>query len=155
MGLKEDATEKRMKEGGVWGKGIGSKCQMGSWRITLGLVIMPRRAQRQAAMWMNDHTYLPCLSLLLFPILRLCLSLSHAHTQAATPRAPTAISGPLHEINWPPTKDSKSQITSGEKWAIAIIVTECVEDLFKYVIPKHGLSPRAPRIVGYLLTITN
>lgn len=53
---------------------------------------------------------------------------------------------PLHEINWPPTKDSKSQITSGEKSAIAIIVTECVEKLFKYVIPKHGPGPRAPEL---------
>lgn len=89
---------------------------------------------------MNERSHLPapCLSLSRSPF----LSLSHTHS--ITPCAASAISAPLHEINWPPTKDSKSQITSGEKSAIAIIVTECVENLFKHVIPKHGLSPRAP-----------
>lgn len=83
----------------------------------------------------RSHLPAPCLSL------SCSLFLSLAHTQTP-PRAASAISAPLHEINWPPTKDSKSHITSGEKSAFAIIVTECVENQFKYVIPKHGLSLR-------------
>lgn len=104
----------------------------------------------------NERSHLPALFVpFAISLFSVSVSLSRTDTRAATPHAPTAISGPLHEINWPPTKDSTSQITSGEKWAIAIIVTECVEDLFKYVIPKHGLGLCAPRIVGYLLTIMN
>lgn len=160
-GVKESShwevdKERRMEEVGMRGergKGTGSKCQAKSWMITQGLVIMPRRAQRQAAVvWMSDHTYLPpvCPS----PALPFCLCRFLTRTHS-TPCAASVISGPLHEINWPPTKDSKSQITSSEKWAIAITVTEYVENLFKYVIPKHGLSQRAPWIARYLLTIMN
>lgn len=84
---------------------------------------------------MNERSHLaaPCLCLSRHPILSLAL-----------PITPCAISGPLREINWPPTKEGKSGIPPGEKGAIAIIVTECVEDPFKYVIPNHGLHPRAP-----------
>lgn len=88
----------------------------------------------------NERSHLPAPCLSLYCSLFLALS----NTHSITPRAASAISAPLHEINWPPTNDSKSQITSGEKSAIAIIVTECVENLFKYVIPKHDLSLRAP-----------
>lgn len=72
----------QMSEGGEmqgeWGKGTGSKCQAESWRITQGLVIMPRRAQRQAALvWMSDHTYLPPVC----PSIAQSLWLSLIHTQ--------------------------------------------------------------------------
>lgn len=89
---------------------------------------------------MSNHTYLHPVC----PSLTLPSSLSLLHTLSTTPCAARAISAPLHEINWPPTKDSASQITSGEKSTIAVIVTECVENPFKYVISPHGPACMAP-----------
>lgn len=92
-----EATERWMRRGteegwmqGERGKGTGSKCQAESWRITQGLVIMPRWAQRQAAVvWMSDHTYLPpvCPSTALDFSLSLSLTLrTHTHTLNNTMR---------------------------------------------------------------------
>lgn len=64
-------------------------------------------------------------------------SLSHS----ITPHAASAISAPLHEINWPPTKDGKSQITSGEKSAIAIILTELCQESVQICHSKTWPQP--------------
>lgn len=70
---------------GMRGKGTGSNCQVAGWRITLGLVIMPRRAQRQAAAaWMSDHTYLPpCLSFSRHPLSSLSILQPRTYNNAA------------------------------------------------------------------------
>lgn len=108
------------------------------------------RASSSSSVNERSHLPAPCL----FPFHSPPASISLTHSQNNTMCSECNIC-PLQEINWPPTKDSQSQITSSEKSAIVIIVTECVEKLFKYVIPQHALSFRGLRIGRYLLTITN
>lgn len=102
--------ERGREQGGMRGKGTSRHCQVVGWRITPGLVIMPRRAQRQAAtVWMSDHTYLP--PVCLFPAVLFSVSVPSL-ARAMAPFSVSALSGPLCDINWPPTKGGKSPFTA-------------------------------------------
>lgn len=127
------------------------KGQAESWRITQGLVIMPRRAQRQAAVvWMSDHTYLPpvCPSLPIF----LSFSLSHTLNNTACSKCN------ICPTSWNKLATYQRQQESDYlRWEVSFrnYCYRMCRDSLQICHSKTWPEPRVRSMLRYLLTIRN